>query len=175
MPILMPMESPAYSGSRNEWSHDYEKHRSEKNDENTREFQVPPPPLSEDYFPCSMCHEDMETDRTKRRLTEEHTDIRFDHDSENRWCLDCHDENNRDMLHLASGALLDFSKSYLLCGQCHGPKIRDWKAGIHGKLTGEWNGEKQYLVCAHCHDPHSPRYKPVKPEPAPVRPENIIE
>ncbi len=135
-------------------------------------YQVPPPPLS-DYFPCSQCHADMEVNRTRRVLTEEHEDIVLHHDEENRWCLDCHDAGNRDMLRMASGALVDFTESYRLCGQCHGPKYRDWKAGVHGKRTGHWRGDKQYLLCVHCHDPHAPRFKPLKPLPPPVRPENL--
>jgi len=137
-----------------------------------REYQVPPPPLS-DYFPCSMCHEDMEVDRERRELTEEHLEIELRHDEEHRWCLDCHDADNRDVLRLASGEPVEFTESYLLCGQCHGPKIRDWRAGVHGKRTGHWRGDKQYLLCVHCHDPHSPRFKPMKPLPPPVRPENL--
>ena len=49
-------------------------------------------------------------------------------------------------------------------------KLRDWKAGIHGRRTGNWNGQKQYLLCAHCHNPHSPRYPSIKPEPIPKEP-----
>jgi hypothetical protein len=135
-------------------------------------YSVPPPPLS-DYFPCSMCHEDMEVNRERRELTEEHTDIVLKHDEEHRWCLDCHDANNRDVLRLASGAPVEFTESYRLCGQCHGPKYRDWRAGVHGQRTGFWRGDKQYLLCVHCHDPHSPRFKPLAPMPPPIRPENL--
>jgi hypothetical protein len=137
------------------------------------EIQVPPPPLSEDYYPCSMCHEDMETNLQRRELEEFHDDIVLKHDEENRWCMDCHDANNRDMLHSASGQLISFEESYKLCGQCHGPKLRDWKEGIHGRRTGNWNGRKEYLLCAHCHDPHSPRYKSMKPDPPPQKPGKI--
>jgi uncharacterized CHY-type Zn-finger protein len=137
------------------------------------EIQVPPPPLSEDYYPCSMCHEDLEVNPQRRELEEFHDDIILKHDEENRWCMDCHDANNRDMLHTASGELISFEESYKLCGQCHGPKLRDWKEGIHGRRTGDWNGRKEYLLCAHCHDPHSPRYKKMKPEPPPKRPGKI--
>jgi hypothetical protein len=63
-----------------------------------------------------------------------------------------------------------FEKSYLLCGQCHGTIYRDWKAGVHGKRTGQWNGRKQYRLCVHCHNPHQPKYKPLKPLPPPIRP-----
>ena len=133
---------------------------------------VPPPPFSKDVFPCSDCHEGEEVDRT-RRVIEDHEDVVFDHDSENRWCLDCHDADNRDKLRLASGALLEFTESYRLCGQCHGPKLKDWKAGAHGKRTGSWSGKKQYLLCVHCHNPHAPQFAPLEPQPAPTRPENL--
>ena len=133
-------------------------------------IQVPPPPLSEDTYPCTMCHAEMETNFEKRELMDFHDDIVLKHDEENRWCLDCHDAENRDMLHTAGGQLLDFKESYKLCGQCHGPKLRDWEAGIHGRRTGDWNGQKQYLLCAHCHNPHAPRFSGMKPEPAPIKP-----
>lgn len=143
-------------------------------DEKKKEdIQMPPPPFSEDIFPCSECHADMETNFERRELVEFHDDIVFKHDKENRWCLDCHDAENRDMLHTAGGELIDYKESYKLCGQCHGPKLRDWEAGIHGRRTGYWNGQKQYLLCAHCHDPHSPKYKSMKPEPPPQKPGKI--
>lgn len=130
---------------------------------------VAPPPFSEGIFPCSNCHfpED-EVNRTPHPV-EFHDDIQLHHDEKNRWCLDCHDATNRDRLHLADGRPVEFTESYRLCGQCHGPTLRDWKAGEHGKRTGSWSGEKEYLLCASCHSPHSPRFKPVKPEPPPRR------
>lgn len=134
---------------------------------------VAPPPFSKDIFPCSGCHEDLKPNLTPRVLTKNHKNIVLRHDEKNRWCLDCHDANDRDKLHLASGALIDFTESYKLCGQCHGPTLRDWKAGEHGKRTGSWSGKKQYLLCANCHNPHSPRFHPLKPMPPPVRPENL--
>lgn len=138
------------------------------------DIQVPPPPFSEDIFPCSECHnEDMPANRQRRELEDAHDDIVFKHDEKHRWCLDCHDADNRDKLHLADGRLVDFKESYILCGQCHGPKLRDWRNGVHGRRTGLWNGQKKYLLCAHCHNPHSPRFKKIKPEPAPVKPENL--
>ena len=136
------------------------------------EIQVPPPPLSEDYFPCSECHGEMETNSERREL-EFHDEIELKHDEKNRWCMDCHDAADRDKLHSASGEPIDFKASYVLCGQCHGPKLRDWRAGIHGRRTGSWNGQKQYLLCAHCHDPHAPRFKRMKPEAPPLKPGKI--
>jgi len=137
------------------------------------DIQIPPPPLSEGIFPCTECHADIEINNERRELEDFHDDIVLKHDEENRWCMDCHDTNNRDMLHTASGELISFTESYKLCGQCHGPKLRDWEKGIHGRRTGEWNRRKEYLLCAHCHDPHSPRYKKMKPEPAPKKPGKI--
>ncbi len=136
-------------------------------------FPVPPPPFSEDIFPCSDCHADMTPNPKQRELVDMHDDIILNHAEGQRWCLDCHNLNDRDTLRLVSGEIIPFTESYRLCGQCHGDKLRDWKVGIHGKRTGYWNGEKEYLLCAHCHNPHSPSFKPLQPMAAPVRPENL--
>ena len=133
-------------------------------------LEVPPPPFSLGIYPCSNCHGMMPVNPNRRELTGFHTDIVLHHDEENRWCLDCHDAENRDRLHLASGEPVAFEESYRLCGQCHGEKYRDWRAGVHGRRTGDWNGHKSYLLCAHCHNPHEPRFQPLIPEPAPVPP-----
>ncbi len=135
-------------------------------------IQVPPPAFEPGLFPCSACHADMPVDTTPRKLKDMHTEIVLKH-GPGMWCLDCHSAKNRDKLHLVDGTLIDFSKLYLLCGQCHGDKLRDWKAGVHGKRTGYWNGQKQYLLCVNCHNPHSPHFKPIKPKPAPVPPRDI--
>ena len=132
--------------------------------------EVPPPPFTDGIFPCSSCHASMPVNRTRRELTEFHTDIVLAHDEQHRWCLDCHDADHRDQLHLASGTAVPFDESYMLCGQCHGEKLRDWRAGVHGRRTGQWNGHKTYLLCAHCHNPHQPRFKALQPMPAPARP-----
>jgi len=135
---------------------------------------IPVETFSSDYFPCNDCHSEMVPNTQRRELVEMHDDIVFDHDSENRWCLACHYTYDRDSLVLAGGKLLGFNESYKLCGQCHGPKYRDWRLGIHGKRTGEWNGQKQYLLCVSCHDPHSPKIKRIKPLPPPRKPEMIL-
>ncbi|MGW8314730.1 MAG: hypothetical protein ACWGNV_03950 [Bacteroidales bacterium] len=135
---------------------------------------IPVEPTTLYYFPCNDCHSDLEPNTQRRELVDMHDDILFDHDSENRWCLACHDANQRDSLRLADGRLLGFNESFKLCGQCHGPKYRDWRLGIHGKRTGEWNGTKQYYLCVHCHDPHSPRFKSLKPMPPPREPNHIM-
>jgi hypothetical protein len=133
------------------------------------EYPVRSPPFSAGVFPCSACHNaDMPARPTRRILKLDHKDIRLHHDEGNRWCLDCHSADDRNVLHSAAGAPIPFAESYRLCGQCHGDKYRDWKAGIHGKRTGQWNGKKEYLLCVHCHNPHSPKFKPIAPMPPPV-------
>ena len=134
---------------------------------------VAPPPFSEDIFPCSDCHDPEDEVDVTRREVDIHDDIVFEHDAENRWCLDCHDTKNRDVLHLADGSPVAFTDSYLLCGQCHGPQLKNWRAGDHGRRTGYWSGRKEYLLCAHCHNPHSPAIKPMEPLPPPPRQELI--
>ena len=134
---------------------------------------VAPPPFTPGIFPCSGCHDDLTPNPTPRQLTRRHKEIVFHHDEKNRWCYDCHTNGNLDKLHLASGKLVDFTESYKLCGQCHGPTLRNWKAGEHGKRTGSWSGKKQYLLCASCHSPHSPKFQPLKPLPPPVRPRDL--
>ena len=114
---------------------------------------------------CETCHE--------AGTQPPHANVVLHHAESQRGCLDCHDAQNRDVLHLANGTPVPFEKSYRLCGQCHGPRLRDWRLGIHGKRTGSWDGRKEYMLCAHCHDPHSPRFKPMKPLPPPTPPKEI--
>ena len=136
------------------------------------EYPVLMPPLSEGIFPCSNCHAGLEVNAKKRELKDEHTNIKLHHAENNRWCLDCHNPADRDKLKLANGDTIKFTESYLLCGQCHGNIYRDWKVGIHGKRIGNFKGGKRvYFLCVNCHNPHDPKFKPLKPEPPPIRPE----
>ncbi len=133
-------------------------------------YPHPPPPLSSETWPCTNCHTQGSFNRERRDLTF-HTEIELKHGPKERWCTDCHDFEDRDSLRLASGATISFDASYQLCGQCHGTIFRDWRAGIHGKRTGYWNGAKRYMLCVSCHYPHEPHFKALKPLPPPVRPE----
>lgn len=137
-----------------------------------KNFEVPPPPFSEGVFPCTECHNaDLPVNTRKRKLKVAHKEIELKHDAEHRWCLDCHDAADRDSLHLANGEKVPFEESYRLCGQCHGEKFRDWRAGVHGRRTGHWDGEKKYLLCVNCHNSHAPHFAPLKPEAPPRKPE----
>ena len=135
------------------------------------EFPVASPPFTEGIFPCSNCHAGLPVNTKKRELKDEHTTIKLHHAEQERWCLDCHSSGNRDKLKLADGESIDFTESYLLCGQCHGNIYRDWKAGIHGKRVGYFKGGKRtYFLCVNCHNPHDPKFKSLKPEPPPRKP-----
>jgi hypothetical protein len=157
-------------------------------------IQANSPPFSDPtIFPCSSCHDGTTKVDVNRHEVPFHNgpgepvDV-LDHGAE-RWCLDCHDAKNRDVLRSASGQPIPFTESYRLCGQCHGDKYRDWKVGVHGKRIGLWNGAKTYFLCVNCHNPHTPRWKGINdrmvdgrrvvsptlekltPEPMPFRPE----
>ncbi len=96
------------------------------------------------------------------------------HGGGNLWCLDCHDADDRDKLVKLNGELLSFNQSHLLCGECHGPMLRDWDLGIHGKTVGYWDvdqGDEEStvrLLCVECHMPHRPAFPSYEPMPAPV-------
>jgi hypothetical protein len=139
--------------------------------EPAQDIQAEPPPFSEGIFPCSQCH-DKAGDPTPRQLAF-HDDLQAElhHGPPSRWCLDCHDNGKRDLLHLINGKQIPFTESYELCGQCHGDKYRDWRVGVHGKRVGMWNGKKTYFLCVNCHNPHNPRFKALKPEPPPIPPQ----
>lgn len=133
-----------------------------------------PAVLSSGNFPCSNCHAGMTPDFTRRALTF-HPEIRLNrHGGGRMWCLECHDASDRDHVRLANGEKVPFPELHRLCGQCHENIYRHWKAGIHGKRTGSWEGEKRYHLCTQCHNPHSPRFKPLRPEPAPMRPAQTL-
>jgi len=127
---------------------------------------------------CIACHQERnapvkcETCHTKVR-ERQHKDIVLHHAEKQRDCFGCHNPGNRDVLRLANGTTLPFEESYLLCGQCHGPKLRDWRDGLHGKRTGKWTGPQKYELCVHCHNPHSPRFAPMHALQRPPKPEEI--
>ena len=121
-------------------------------------------------YPCSRCHAPGTANPTERALTEFHTQKVLNHGTQHGWCYRCHTKDDIDKLHLGDGELVSFDESYELCGSCHGDKLRDWKAGIHGLTTGDWNGDRLRRSCANCHDPHRPHFPEMTPERAPQRP-----
>lgn len=136
------------------------------------ELELPQPPFSDGQFPCTDCHEaDIPVNRTRRAMEMAHDEIVLHHGTDRLWCFDCHSPESRDKLHLASGELLDYADSHRLCGQCHGTKHREWRAGVHGRRSGQWDGPKTYLLCVHCHSAHAPQFGQLEPMPAPPRPQ----
>lgn len=73
------------------------------------------------------------------------------------WCLDCHHNTKRNMLVDHYGDPISIEQPQLLCGKCHGDKLRDWRDGIHGKRIGDFTstGKKRWFTCTECHNPHN--------------------
>lgn len=137
-------------------------------------------------FRCYTCHErgvppQLKFDEQHRVIVpEEHENIVMAHGSHNRnnHCFNCHNEANRETFHIRDGRDLSFKESSTLCGSCHGPTLRDWEAGAHGRISGHWDrskGEAHRLDCVNCHDPHSPRIPARRPAPGPnpLHPERL--
>jgi hypothetical protein len=115
---------------------------------------------------CTTCH--------SVHVEPMHKDIVLKHSPGMTGCFQCHHPEDRDTLRLANGDSIPFERSYELCGQCHGPKLRDWRDGLHGKRLGSWDGARQYLLCVHCHrNPHEPAFPDMELFPPPMRPEDI--
>jgi nitrate reductase cytochrome c-type subunit len=121
-----------------------------------------------EFYPCMDCHEDDNINIAKiRPLTDEHENIVLDHGGGRFWCLTCHNLQNMDYFRSMTEERIDFNKPFLLCGQCHAPRQKDWYYGGHGKRIGNWKGEKVSLSCTECHSSHSPSIKPKQPDPPP--------
>jgi len=73
------------------------------------------------------------------------------------WCLDCHHLTQRNKLTDHFGEPISIDQPQLLCGKCHGDKLRDWRDGIHGKRIGEFTstGKKRWFTCTECHNAHN--------------------
>lgn len=145
-----------------------------------------------EMYPCSDCHLETPVNPKQRVLKEEHEDIVLKHGGERFWCLTCHNlKKNPDTLVSMKNTAIDLDQAYLLCGQCHFQRQKDWYFGAHGKrkgawadpqtipLTrdklrvsdrdkiGTWQGKRIILSCTACHNPHDPVIQPQKPSPVP--------
>ena len=132
-------------------------------------IETPPPPFSEDIFPCTECHDpEIPVNPKRRELTMAHEEIVLHHDEEHRWCLDCHTRETATSCTSPAATLVPFEESYRLCGQCHGDKYRDWRAGVHGRRTGQLERREDRTCCACTATTRTrPRFKPLEPEPPP--------
>jgi hypothetical protein len=120
-------------------------------------------------YPCSECHRDRKPDPQERRLTKFHSRIDLAHGSGSLWCYRCHSQDPIDQLRLPDGTPVSFDKVYELCGGCHGNVLNDWRNGMHGLTTGQWNGVEHRAQCTFCHDPHRPGFPDMTPLPPPPR------
>ena len=130
-------------------------------------------------FDCYACHEKnkpppIQFDANhKIVIPKEHKNLEnMAHGSHDRnnLCYNCHNEQNLLTLQVRDGREVKFDNASPLCGSCHGPTLRDWEAGAHGRTSGFWDrnkGEAQRLQCANCHDPHRPRIPTRAPAPGP--------
>lgn len=127
---------------------------------------------------CYACHDKAKPPQVKMDenhnviLPDEHKDLNLAHgrNKRNDHCYNCHDSANLDQLLTRDGRRLKLTEAIQLCGSCHGPTLRDWEAGIHGRTSGYWNrqlGEATKQECTSCHDPHSPAFPSRPPAPAP--------
>lgn len=130
-------------------------------------FSVPSRKEELEMFPCSECHEDEPINRRERKLEEEHEDMVLDHGGGRFWCITCHGSEKKDTFLSMNNTPIDFDQAYLLCGQCHYDRQKDWFFGAHGKRLTSWQGEREILSCTACHDAHSPSIKPFEPSPPP--------
>ncbi|MDT8446514.1 MAG: cytochrome C [bacterium] len=121
------------------------------------------------YYPCSNCHGEMVKSNPKvRSLADMHVEVKLNHGQGRYWCLTCHNENDRDHLWSLKKQPISFNESYLLCGQCHFARQKDFFYGGHGKRKANWNGPKKLTNCTECHNPHNPAIRPRVPRVKPV-------
>ena len=130
-------------------------------------FSVLPRQQLLQLYPCSQCHKLLPVNTQPRKLVNAPHPAALQHGNGRLWCLDCHLGNDRDFLHTVGGAKVEFNQSYLVCGQCHSARQRDWYFGAHGKRVANWTGQREIYSCTHCHDPHNPTTATRLPSKAP--------
>jgi len=122
------------------------------------------------FYPCTACHNLQKPNPEPRKLSLAPHPAALLHGNGRFWCLTCHQLKDRDHLHTLSGEPVDFDDAYLVCGQCHYNRQKDWYFGAHGKRVSNWQGDRVIYNCTYCHDPHDPTLKPRAPsKPPPVR------
>ncbi len=116
---------------------------------------------------CVTCHSlraPAELPESPTQLKDFHRGLQFAHGSNT--CSSCHVIGAQDSLRLADGRKIPMREAMTLCGQCHGPQLRDYKAGAHGGMSGFWDtgsGPRLRNHCVDCHDPHVPKFVPSTP------------
>lgn len=116
---------------------------------------------------CATCHDPRHPDALarKREVPKDfHGGIELAHGRLR--CASCHAPDDRTRLRLADGEEIPIRDVLELCGQCHGPKYRDFLRGSHGGGRGYWDRSRGPWVrnsCVACHAAHAPAYPIVMP------------
>lgn len=116
---------------------------------------------------CSTCHTTRPPNpenKAAKDLDEFHGGMAFSHGTVS--CLSCHNPTDYDSLKLADGRRVEFSDVMTLCGQCHGPQMKDYEHGAHGGMNGYWDlsrGPRTKNNCVDCHNPHAPQFPKMQP------------
>jgi formate-dependent nitrite reductase cytochrome c552 subunit len=119
---------------------------------------------------CPTCHSlrrEAPLPRSTTELDEFHSGLELRHGE--LVCSACHVAGDPTSLHLADGRNIPMQSVMSLCGQCHGPQLRDYRHGAHGGMRGYWDlgrGPRDRNNCVDCHDPHAPQFvggQPVLP------------
>ena len=122
-------------------------------------------------YSCNECHQHFKPSAQRNPLQAAHQNIVMEHGINNT-CFNCHQSKESEFLSDINGKNVSMVQSELLCQKCHGARFRDWKIGVHGRQNGFWDknqGESTRATCVACHNPHSPKFKPMKPLPGPIR------
>lgn len=135
---------------------------------NAPPFTVVPRQSQLALYPCSQCHKVLPLNTQPRKLISAPHVASLVHGNGRMWCLDCHQGTDRDVLHSTNNTKVSFNQSYMLCGQCHSARQRDWFFGAHGKRVAGWTGNRELYSCTHCHDPHNPVLQPRAPSKPPA-------
>lgn len=120
---------------------------------------------------CATCHEPDHPGALARKgevPADFHRGVGVKHGS--LACESCHAPEDRTRLRLADGRTLPMRDVLQLCGQCHGPKRRDFEKGSHGGGRGFWDRSRGPWIrnsCIACHAAHAPAYPVVMPAPPP--------
>jgi hypothetical protein len=120
---------------------------------------------------CATCHAPHHPDALARKAEvpkDFHGAIELKHGT--LQCASCHVPEDRTRLRLAHGDTLPMTDVLKLCGQCHGPQLRNFWKGSHGGGRGYWDRTRGPWIrnsCVACHAPHDPTYPLVMPAPPP--------